>query len=232
MLAHNWGWKIIEITREIVLAFGIIALLWLCLKSVKLVKKQQAIVLERFGTLRRVLMPGIRFIWPFLEYPAFSISLAERKYILAEQEFFLVDESTFKVKMELTYLIENVDAYLSSKCMPEPQLEKHLLAICNEYLSHCNQMIVQTEINVLVARILPKLQDNVLILGLRIRRLQIFPSQLIASAISSKHTEVNSGVETINELESWSSAWLLAKIKDERKELLRIARERTKQACR
>ena len=228
MLAYNWGWKIIEITREMVLALGIIVLLLLSLKSVKRVKKQQAIVLERFGSLQRVLMPGMRFIWPFLEHPAFTVSLAERKFILAQQEFMLVDESTFTAKLELTYLIENVDAYLSSKCMPEPQLENHLLAICNEYFSHCNQKMVQTEINVLVARILPKLQDNVLFLGLRVRRLQIFPTQLITSTISSKHSEINNEIQRAKELEIWSSAWLLAKIKHERKELLRIARERTK----
>ena len=216
-----------DITMRISLAIAIGVMVIFLLKSIKLVKKQQAIVLERFGSLRRVLMPGLRFIWPFLEQPAFTISLAERKFVLAQQEFLLVDKSTFMAKIEITYQIENVDTYLSYKCMPEPQLEKHVLAICSEHFSHCEQKMGQGEIDLLSAKILKVLQDKVLALGLRINSLQIMRSQIIAAELSSKQPGKASQAVEEKELASWSSKWLIAKVKAEQEELLRRARERT-----
>ena len=223
--------EIIEITREIIMTLGLIVLLLVCfvviLKSVKLVKKQQAVVLERFGSLQRVLMPGVRFSWPFFEQIAFTLSLAERRFTLTRQKIFLADQSAFMARIELIYYIENVDAYLAYKCMPEPQLEKHVQAICSEHFSHYEQKKVLGEIDLLSAKILKVLQDKVLALGLRINSLQIMRSQIIAAELSSKQPGKASQAVEEKELASWSSKWLIAKIKEEQEDLLRRARERT-----
>jgi regulator of protease activity HflC (stomatin/prohibitin superfamily) len=74
-------------------------------KGVRIVPQSEKYVVERFGRLRSVLMPGINFIVPFLDVVAHKISVLERQLPTAQQDAITADNVLVKVETSVFYRV-------------------------------------------------------------------------------------------------------------------------------
>ncbi len=73
--------------------------------GVRIVPQSEKHVVERFGSLRSVLGPGINFIVPFLDRIAHKISVLERQLPTAHQDAITTDNVLVKVETSVFYRI-------------------------------------------------------------------------------------------------------------------------------
>jgi regulator of protease activity HflC (stomatin/prohibitin superfamily) len=74
-------------------------------KGVRIVPQSEKFVVERFGRLRSVLMPGINFVVPFLDVVAHKISVLERQLPTAQQDAITADNVLVKVETSVFYRV-------------------------------------------------------------------------------------------------------------------------------
>ena len=90
------GWVFLAIAAFVAIAVA---------KGVRIVPQSQKFVIERFGRLHAVLMPGINFIVPFLDVVAHKISVLERQLPNASQDAITADNVLVRVETSVFYRI-------------------------------------------------------------------------------------------------------------------------------
>lgn len=74
-------------------------------KGVRIVPQSEKYVVERFGRLHAVLLPGINFVVPFLDVVAHKISVLERQLPNASQDAITADNVLVKVETSVFYRV-------------------------------------------------------------------------------------------------------------------------------
>ena len=74
-------------------------------KGVRIVPQSEKYVVERFGRLHAVLLPGINFVVPFLDVVAHKISVLERQLPTASQDAITADNVLVKVETSVFYRV-------------------------------------------------------------------------------------------------------------------------------
>ena len=90
------GWVLLAFAAFVVVAVA---------KGVRIVPQSQKFVVERFGRLHAVLMPGINFVVPFLDVVAHKISVLERQLPNASQDAITADNVLVRVETSVFYRI-------------------------------------------------------------------------------------------------------------------------------
>jgi regulator of protease activity HflC (stomatin/prohibitin superfamily) len=90
----HWGWVLVAAV-----------LVALALEGIQVVPQQSAYVIERFGGFRKVLEPGLNWIWPFFDRVAYRHSLKEVPLDVPEQVCITKDNTQLAVDGILYYQV-------------------------------------------------------------------------------------------------------------------------------
>jgi len=180
LLQQNLGWVLLAVVLILVV-----------FKGVKIVPQSEQHVVERFGRLRSVLMPGINLIVPFFDKVAHQISILERQLPIASQDAITrdnvlvqVDTSVFYriIEPEKTvYRIRNVDSAIATT----------VAGIVRAEIGKMDLDEVQANRSALIATIKSFVEDAVDNWGIEVTRAEILDVNLDAATRAAMMQQLN-----------------------------------------
>ena len=180
LLQSNLGWLLLAALLIIVV-----------LKAVKIVPQSEQHVVERFGSLRAVLGPGINLIVPFFDKIAHQISILERQLPTASQDAITRDNVLVQVDTSVFYRIIEPEKTVYRIRDVDSAIATTVAGIVRAEIGMMDLDEVQANRSALIATIKNNVVESVENWGIEVTRAEILDVNLDAATRAAMMQQLN-----------------------------------------
>lgn len=147
-------------------------------KMVKIVPQSEKFVVERFGKLRKVLVPGINMIVPFLDKVRHKVSVLERQLPSANQDAITADNVLVQVETSVFYRILEPEKTVYRIRDVDAAIATTVAGIVRASIGEMELDEVQSNRQQLITKIQTQIADQVDEWGIEVTRAEILDVNL------------------------------------------------------